>query len=566
MASSPFQPVQSSVAAALWAALTAVLILPLSLVLFMQVIPPEVWHPWRDEWYTLSLGSGVELLRAQGYTPPLGPLGWMAAPHVYLQRTWPVLTAAEHVMPVLIHLAVALAVAAGPAGHVFRRVRAVEPKIVPAEHVSGPRPLWRAAGLTHLHERFADERRQTGAGVMLAPGLHLSRRAELGHLFAVGTPGSGKTVIVEGLMAQAIARGDRVFALDVKGDLPRRLARHRPRCLRLNGENASVWAIGRDLRSPEDSDEFAACLIPDSHDPVWGQGSRLILSALVERLRAEHGTDWGWRKLQAVLSLPFASLERLIQPQVPLIAQLLGGREEPPAFVLSLLMNMAAHVTRTAERFAAMEKRGARPLSIRDWARGATTRFPVVLRFDLQRRDASGAFVRLILRILSGALLSDDASDEVDHGVWLFLDELTRAGRTDAVLDLASLGRSRGIRCVVTAQSPAQVTEVYGPAGAEGFLGNFKIWIVGQLPPGETAKRVAEDWIGTRTLREPAGRVQPGQSPREQERPVLSPGEIVSELGLRYDLLGRPVIRAVVLGSGDVPVLDWALHRWPKLA
>lgn len=561
-----FTPVQSSFAALLWATLTVAFVLPIALSIFMQILPPAVWHPWADTWYSLSLHSGAQILREQGYAPPSGVLGWLAAPNIYLWRVWPVLVSPEALMPALIHFAAVLFVTSGSAAVVFRRIRAIQPKLLVAGHVAGPQPHWGKAGLAHLSAAYADSLRQTGAGVMLAPGLRLPRQSETEGLFLVGRPGSGKSVILEGVMAQALKRGDRVLALDVKGNLAHRLGDYQPRVLSLNGREASVWAIGRDLRTPDDADEFAACLIPESRDPVWSQGSRLILSALVQHLRAKHGAGWGWRELHDLLSLPIASLEPLIAAHAPLMAQLLQGREEPANFVLSLIMNLAAHVSASTARFAAMERKGALSLSLRDWARGKAGSAPIVMRFDLQRRDQSGAFVRLTLRILSGVLLGDDVCDGVDHRLWLFLDEVTRAGRADPVADLAALGRARGVRCVVTAQSPAQLVEVYGPAGAEALLENFGTQIICRLTQGETARRVSRDWIGTRILREPTSAVRPGQTPEQRTVEVLSPQDIAGELGLRYDLLGRPLIRAAVLGSGDVAVLDWPLRLWSKLA
>ncbi len=285
----------------------------------------------------------------------------------------------------------------------------------------------------------------------------------------------------------------------------------------------------------------------------------------MQHLRAKHGSHWGWGELRAVLALPVGSLEELVQRNAPLIAQLMAGREEPGNFLLSLILNLAAHVSAPVRRFASLEEKGARPLSLRAWSRGdGRTRPPLVLRFDLQRRDQSATFVRLILRILSGVLLGEEVEAGHDHRVWLFLDELTRAGRVDAVIDLAALGRDRGVRCVATAQSPAQLTDVYGQAGAEALVENFGTMIVCRLPQGETARRVSRDWIGDRIVREPTSAVPQGRQPQEWTLPALAPADIAGELGLRYDLWGRPVIRAAVLGTGDVAILDWPLRRWPR--
>lgn len=565
-APSAIQPVQSSFVAAVCAFVTMMVVLSITFAFFLQIWPPMAWQLWTDTSATFSFTGSSELLRSRGYPQPPGLLGWLSEPLTYLHLLWKLTAGTEPMLFIGIHVAAALFAASVPARIVFRRVRANEPKLMAAEHVSGPQTHWGKAGRARLANVYANDVRQSGAGVELAPGLMLPRKVETEGVLLVGRPGSGKSVILEGVMDQALERGDRVLALDVKGNLAQRIQHFEPRILTLTGPHSSVWSIGRDLLTRDDADEFAAILIPESRDPVWGQGSRLLLAGIIQHLRTKHGSYWGWKELNGILSLPIAALEPLIHKHVPLIAQLLGAREEPANFVLSLILNLAAHVSAPVTRFSALEAKGARGLSLRAWARGTGRKLPpLVLRYDLQRREQSGAFARLVLRVVSGVLLSDEVEDGDDHRVWLFLDEMTRVGRIDPVLDLAALGRSRGVRCVVTVQSPAQLTEIYGPAGAEAVTENFGTQIICQLPQGETARRVAQNWIGDRIVRERPDAVPRDREPQEWTLPALSPADIASEFGLRYDLWGRPLIRAAVLGTGDVAVLDWSLRRWPRL-
>jgi hypothetical protein len=213
-----------------------------------------------------------------------------------------------------------------------------------------------------------------------------------------------------------------------------------------------------------------------------------------------------------------------------------------------------------------MEMSGAWKLSLRRWAgSGNGGRNPIVLHYDLQRRERSGALVRLALRVLSGVLLGREVRDGVDSDTWVFLDEIARLGRCEPLADLASLGRSRGVRIVMTVQSPAQLVEAYGAPGAEALRENFATQLICAMPPGDNAQRVAKEWIGDRVVREPSNQVATGDKPREWTLPALSREEISGELGLKYDLWGRPRIRAAVLSDGDVAVLDWPLHRWRRL-
>ena len=120
--------------------------------------------------------------------------------------------------------------------------------------VDGPKTLWFGAAIGAARTYLAALVNEFPGGVELAPGLSLPKRAEHESIFGIGLPGSGKTLIIEGLAYQAIGRGDRVLCLDAKGALHKRitaLAGRRDHAVIGIGRNAFVWAIGRDVRSPQ---------------------------------------------------------------------------------------------------------------------------------------------------------------------------------------------------------------------------------------------------------------------------------------------------------------------------
>ncbi len=557
----PTEPHPSLASARLFSNMTFLAVLLTMSIVFCTVMSPLVWwHPndtavtvhLSDLWWFIQQAKIPHLETYQIGDLALYPLRLVAS----LIGAMP---PSDLVMPFVLRFAVACAIAAAAARPVFRRVRDASPKRIAALHVNGPRPMWGPQGAAHLTATFHPLRRQTGDGIFLAPGTRLPIVTEQEGILMMGPPGSGKSVIAEGLMRQALARRDRVLALDVKGQLAARFARYRPLVFDLAQANSVVWAIGRDLLDDADADEFAASLIPDSRDPVWAEGSRLILSAIIQHLQAERGGRWGWRDLHDMLAKPPGELEHMIRRIAPDVAGMIMTRgEEPATFVLSLQFNLIAHVGATARRFAKLERDGARPQSLRAWATAGRWRRPIILRYDLQRRERSAAFVKLVLRILAGTILGGDVEDEHDWRIWLFLDEVARIGidKCPAITDLAALGRSRGVRTVVTVQSPAQLKE------SEAFRENFGLQIVCGLAPGESAQRVAKEWVAQRTVRDARVPAHADQRPQEWTIPPISVSEYQSDLGLKFNLWGHPFIRAAVLGLADIPIIDWPMHRW----
>lgn len=557
----PTEPHPSLASARFFGSITFLTVLLTMSIAFYTLIPPLVWwHPYdtavtvhpSDLWSFIKQANIPRLATNKIGELALYPLRLLAA---LIDATPP----GDLVMPFALRFAVACAVGAATARPVFRRVRDDSPKRISALHVNGPRPLWGPSGARYLNATLQPLRRQTGDGIFLAPGTRLPIVTETEGVLLMGPPGSGKSVIAEGLMRQALTRRDRVLALDVKGQLSKRFARYKPLVFDLAGANSVVWAIGRDLLDDADSDEFAASLIPDSRDPVWAEGSRLILSAIVQHLQSERGQKWGWRDLHAMLLKPPGDLEYMIRTIAPEVAAMVMTRGEDPAtFVLSLMFNLIAHVGSAARRFAKLEQNGAPSRSLRAWAVAGQWRRPIILRYDLQRRERSAAFVKLVLRVLAGTILGGDVEDEHDWHIWLFLDEVSRIGidKCLAITDLAALGRSRGVRTVVTVQSPAQLKE------SEAFRENFGLQIICGLAPGESAQRVAKEWVAQRTIREADQSANADRQPREWTIPPITVSEYQSDLGLKFNLWGRPFIRAAVLGLADIPIIDWPIHCW----
>lgn len=554
----------SLVSARFWSTLVFLGVLLITSAALFFLLPPVVWSHRADMLVTFY-PPDLWLIIKQTRIPPLHSmsLGDIASYPFRVAAAfagpppWSVLA-----IPISLRTGVVVVIAGSAARLVFSRVREVSPKQISARHVSGPKPMRGQWGATHLNQVWAPLRRQTGDGLLLAPGVKLPIVTEQQGILLVGPPGTGKSVILEGLLRQALERRDRVVALDVKGGLANRIAAYKPIVFGLSGPASVVWAIGEDLLTDADADEFAASLIPESKDPVWSEGSRLILAALVLYLAKRHGRQWGWRHLYSLLNQPLERQETIVRRVAPEVANMIQQRsEEPATFILSLLFNLTAHVGATVRRFARMENARARRVSLRGWATATGWRRPIVLRYDLQRRERSANFAKLALRLLAGTLLGDEVEDGRDARVWLFLDEITRVGRSDALIDLVSLGRSRGVRSVASLQSQAQLRDAYGEAGAEALRENFGLQIVCALSPGDNARRIANEWVAPRTVCEPGPAPQNGTQ-REWTIPPISPAEYTADFGLRFDLWGRPYIRAAVLGLGDIPVLDWPIHRW----
>ncbi|WMT85527.1 type IV secretion system DNA-binding domain-containing protein [Pelagibacterium sp. 26DY04] len=449
---------------------------------------------------------------------------------------------------------------------VFRHVVNRAPYRRRATWVDGPQVRWfsdAVAGASNHLRRLVAE---AGRGVKLAPGLFLPRRAEHESMFILGLPGSGKSVIAEGLMRQAIERGDRLLCVDVKGNLIDRM-------VRLFGKTVAnvvgmepgggIWAIGGDVTSRMTASRVAALLIPASKDPVWSAASRLLLAALLVKLVQSRGRSWGWTEIRQSISRPVEEIAAELAPTMRQVAEMLRGRDgEPSSMALSTLFNMVSHIDDLVQTCADLEAEGWPRVSLRAWITGKGRRV-LILRHDLGNRELSGRLLAAMVRAVSSDLLSRHLEDNIDHGIWIFADELPRIGTAAKdVSDLASLGRSRGIRVVASAQSQAQLEEKMSPAAAEALTENFGKVIVCKVRPGKSAERISTSMVGSATYAIRSGK---DETQTLHQVAAFSASQMTRTLGLTIDWRGGKSIRAAVIGLDDVYVVEWKFSDWPGL-
>ena len=429
-------------------AITALFAFIVLWTLLHSVTPPIGWTTGRDAPIVINVKEIGTILRSS----------WLSAPdprflvpalkfvgHVFT-RPFEFLIGWDVLIPCLIYLTTALICARICGGIVYRAIYRGLPPVSGVTTSIGQEPLYAGLGAQHINEAWLDRRMAVGDGVRLAPGVIMPLDVETEHLAVMGTTGSGKSTIIEGLLRQAIRRGDRALIVDVKGNARKRFGAAAAGELSIGGDGL-IWALGRDIRTREDAIELASILIPASKDPIWSDGARLYLVGLIVALQRQLGARWGWRDLKAALAKSFQEQERLIRESMPDIVQLLQCKDgDPTATVMSILVTIVANVGSIVWTLAEREQAGGERISLRQWAAGKCATRVIFLRLEFDRESQSSAFLKLALRCVQATLLGGAVQDGIDHAIWLGLDELPRFCDDTTVERLVALGRSRGLR------------------------------------------------------------------------------------------------------------------------
>jgi hypothetical protein len=344
---------------------------------------------------------------------------------------------------------------------------------------------------------------------------------ETKHFKILGTTGTGKSTAIRGLLAGALARGDRAVIADPDGAYGAQFYCPDRGDLILNpfDPRSARWDLFAELRESYDSDLLARALVPDQggDDRAWRAYARTFLSAALRQL-ARAGCRDVAELHQLVTAAPIEELRLLLAPTAagPYLS------DDNARFFASVRAIATAQLA-PLEHLA--RPVGATQLSLRDWVReGAASpgRGVVFLPYRASQIATLRSVVSTWMRL---AIFEAMDLPEKDHRLWFVIDELDALGPIDGLKDALARLRKFGGRCVLGFQSIAQVSGTYGPADAQTIVencGNTLILRCSAAENGGTA-RFASRLIGEReVLRKQVSRVQGGIFDKPQRSRTVS--------------------------------------------
>jgi type IV secretory pathway TraG/TraD family ATPase VirD4 len=310
--------------------------------------------------------------------------------------------------------------------------------------------------------RAQRHRRLHPASVTLA-GVPVAGSEETRHFKLIGTTGTGKSTAIRGLLAGALARGDRAVITDPEGSYLKRFFDRRRGDVILNPfEALSVkWNPFAEIREPWDVEHLASGLIPTTEDASgreWRGYARTFLSAVTRRCWdcGQRDPDELWRLLTIASS---AELR-------PIVA---GTRAQPflepeNARMFGSIRSVAGSA---AAAFEYVQAQRARSFSVRDWVRSG--RGVLFIPYSAAQIAALRSIIATWVRL---AIFEAMGREEKDQRLWFVVDELDSLGAIDGLKDALARLRKFGGRCVLGFQSIAQVSATYGSGEAQTIVEN----------------------------------------------------------------------------------------------
>lgn len=333
-----------------------------------------------------------------------------------------------------------------------------------AEHLRGVE-VGDAKDLATFAGRAISRVDETGPHLELA-GVPLPRQIETLGLLMLGAPGSGKTTAIRQLLDGITARGDAAVIYDPSLDLMQTYHDAGRGDVIANpfDSRAVAWDPLAELESRSDCDSLAAVLAASSDDqsPEWLSYARDLLAALMWRVRRDGGTI-----VDLVGVLRDGDITQMRDLVAGTSAARLLGADAPKAAgsVLFMLSGAAGAL----ERLPVSDDGGS--FSWRDYMQAVDSqkRAPIVW-LGAQERHSQSARVVLGAHLQAAATALMSLRPSRERRVWFIVDEFPSLPKMELLPRLPAMGRKYGGCTVLGVQSPGQITQVYGPQGAQSFL------------------------------------------------------------------------------------------------
>jgi hypothetical protein len=425
----------------------------------------------------------------------------------------------------------------------FRLVRRLvsRPRRPRSRHLRGPRPAraflpgWIVeTGLGGLKRRADRAPRLRVGHVRLAP------RLEPYHLLVTGSPGSGKSTVVEGLLRTLRRRGQPAIVFDVGGESWASLARPEDRLLNPLDARSVPWSPFAEMEGIHDAARLARALVPSGHGEgqEWHHYAQGLLAQVLAILWAR-GERTNGRLLDVLVRASDGELRGLLAGTVA--GRLFAPGAERMAASVRAILGSYLPALETLDPAAGAHGFGCGP-----WVRRADEGGGWLF---LTVRDATATLQRPLVSAVLDLTISAALTLPPDPArrLWLVLDEFDSLGTISGLLDALTKGRKYGLAVVAGLQSVAQLERRYGREGARVLLACFATKVFLRSSDAETAEYASHqlgerECLVTETTRHRGGRSRAHRLVRE--RLVLA-GEIAT-LADRRGWIQRPGPRRCV--------------------
>jgi len=292
----------------------------------------------------------------------------------------------------------------------------------------------------------------TGQQIMLG-NVPLPREMEPLGVAVVGSPGSGKSQLINGNLPIIRSRGERAFVLDQGGEAMSGWMKEGDLLLSPIDERAKSWSPFAEIGSEWDCLGVAKMIVgPDEGKEGFKDYAAQILGGIFEKCM-EKGETKNRNLLYWATQASQKDLGKLLKG-TPASRLFEEGNERYLGTILGILGQSLG-----AFRYLDPEA-GTDSFSLKKWIQDSKQTNWVWVPYRPDQADMLRPLMQCWTEVVSAALLSNDT--DLGRRIWIVIDELASAGHLVQLPQLAALGRKKGVSMIVGFQSIAQIDKIYG--------------------------------------------------------------------------------------------------------
>jgi len=313
-------------------------------------------------------------------------------------------------------------------------------------------------------------------------GVIIPRMLEAQHFLISGTPGAGKTQVINGMLRSIRRRGNRAVIADPAGGFYARFGRPGDMLINPFDKRSVAWSPFAEVRADYDCERIAKAIVPD------GVGDGAEWHHYAQTLIAQ--------SMLAMHRQGEKSIKRLLYWLTTADQKELGGLlEGTPAAALcakgndKMLASTRGIISTYLGVFQYLVDEG--DFSIRQWIQDEWREGWLYITY---RDDQMGLLRNLVATFLEMALVEGlSLSENQERGLWYIMGEVDSLGKVTSLRAGLTKLRKYGGRCVLGLQTVSQLRTTYGRDEAQTLIANTSVKCILRAGDSETAKNMEHE-------------------------------------------------------------------------